>query len=408
MSRVEIDQPLAISKLFASTSLGCILSFSFVWFVMAIMLVIIPATAMAGSDEVEHKQALEKVRRDIGKMQSEIRKTQLLHDSVQKEILKLEIELTRINKDLISVKRQIRHEQSKLSKLYQKRKALKQDLKAQHKLLAGQVRSAYMMGRQEYLRIILNLEDSSSVGRTMNYYSYFNQARLNRIEQSRKTLVSLRAVEEKIKTQTARLKQTREQQTQKQNELKEVSRSRAVVVAKLHSELVNKEQNLSQLLEDEQRLQRLIKDLDRAIPDILTDPGKRAQFAKLKGKLIWPTKGELKKLYGQRRNGSRVKWNGVMIMAGTGRDVKAVSHGRVAFADFLRGYGLLLIIDHGDGYMSLYGHNQTIYKEIGEWVEAGETIASVGTSGGQKHSGLYFEIRHNGKPANPVSWCRKG
>jgi septal ring factor EnvC (AmiA/AmiB activator) len=403
MSRAKIRHFLSVSKFPVSTGLTCIFSL-----LLLSYLLVMPGIVFADSDEEQHKEALAKVRRDIGQMQAEIRKTQLLHDSVQKEILKLEIELTRINKELRTVKQKIRNEQSKLSKLYRKRKALKKDLNAQHKLLAGQVRSAYMMGRQEYIKIILNLEDSSSVGRTMTYYNYFNRARLDRIDQSRKTLASLHAVEEKIKTQTARLKQTREQQTKKQSELKQVSRSRAVVVAKLHSELVSKEQNLSQLLEDEQRLQRLIKDLDRAIPDILTDPGKRTPFAKLKGKLKWPTKGELKKLYGKRRNQSRVKWNGVMIMAGAGRDVKAISHGRVAYADFLRGYGLLLIIDHGDGYMSLYGHNQTIYKEIGEWVEVGETIASVGASGGQKHSGLYFEIRHNGKPTNPVRWCRKG
>ena len=408
MFRAGIGHPNTISKYLTGISLACILSFSTPCFVIVPGLGYVAGVAFADSDDDEHKQALEKVRHDIGKMQAEIRKTQLLHDSVQKEILKLEIELARINKDLALVSRKIRTEQSKLSKLYRNRKVLKQDLKAQHKLLAGQVKSAYMMGRQEYIKIILNLEDSSSVGRTMTYYDYFNRARLNRIESSQKTLVSLQAVEEKIKKQTARLKQTREQQTAKQAELKKVSRSRAIVVAKLHSELVNKEQNLSQLLEDEQRLQRLIKDLDRAIPDILTDPGKRKSFAKLKGKLDWPTKGKLKALYGKPRNSSRVKWNGVMIMAGTGRDVKAVSHGRVAFADFLRGYGLLLIIDHGDGYMSLYGHNQTIYKDIGEWVEAGETISSVGTSGGQKHSGLYFEIRHNGKPTNPVRWCRRG
>ena len=117
------------------------------------------------------------------------------------------------------------------------------------------------------------------------------------------------------------------------------------------------------------------------------------------------TKGKLKALYGKRRNASRVKWNGVMIMAGTGRDVKAVSHGRVAFADFLRGYGLLLIIDHGDGYMSLYGHNQSLYKSVGEWVEQGELIAKLGDSGGQDTPGLYFEIRHNSKPLDPTAWC---
>jgi septal ring factor EnvC (AmiA/AmiB activator) len=363
--------------------------------------------AIADSDEQEKREALEKVRSDIGRMQTEIRKTQKLHDSVQKEIRKLEIELAKIGKELSSVKRKIHQEQNRLSKLYRQRKALKKDLKNQQKLLAGQVSSAYMMGRQEYVKILLNLEDSSSVGRTMTYYDYFNRARLERIESSRQTLDSLVSVEKKIKKQTARLKQSREQHTKKQEELKTVSRSRAKVVAQLHSELVDKEQNLSSLQEDERRLQKLIRDLDRAIPDILLDQGKRTPFARLKGKLEWPTRGRLKALFGKRK-ASRVKWNGVMIMASSGRDVKAVSHGRVAYADFLRGYGLLLILDHGDGYMSLYGHNQSIYKEIGEWVEAGEVISSVGTSGGQRHSGLYFEIRHNGKPTNPVRWCRKG
>ena len=148
-------------------------------------------------------------------------------------------------------------------------------------------------------------------------------------------------------------------------------------------------------------------ELDELMEGVVGDYIKKG-LSKLKGKLNWPTTGKLKDIYGKKRKTGRVRWNGVMIMARAGQDVKAVSHGRVAFAEFLRGYGLLLILDHGDGYMSLYGHNQTIYKEIGEWVETGETIASIGTSRGKKHSGLYFEIRYNGKPSNPVRWCRSG
>ncbi len=363
-----------------------------------------PVLLIADDDEA----ALKQVRRDIGKLQTDIRETQMLHDSVQKEVLKLEIELASLQKELKIVKSKIRRQKHKLNKLYKKRKNLKKDLKTQHKLLASQVKSAYMMGRQEYVKIILNLEDTSSIGRTMTYYNYFNQARLNRIKESRDTLISLEAVEKKINTQTALLKKTKQQRTTKRKALKSVTQSRAIVVAQLHKQLRTKEQDLSILLEDERRLQKLISDLDEVMPAILTDPGNRTPFAKLKGKLKWPTTGKLKNIYGKKRKAGRVKWNGVMIMAKTGQDVKAVSHGRVAFAEFLRGYGLLLILDHGDGYMSLYGHNQTIYKEIGEWVETGETIASIGTSGGQKHSGLYFEIRYNGKPSNPVRWCRSG
>ena len=356
----------------------------------------------------EDDAALNKVRRDIGKMQKGIRETQMFRDSVQNEVLKLEIELAGLAKDLKRVKSRIRRQRHKLKKLHTQRKSLKKDLKTQHKLLASQVKSAYMMGQQEYLKIILNLEDTSSIGRTMTYYNYFNQARLNRIEKSRSTLVSLMAVEKKIHKQTAVLKGTKQQQTTKQKELKTVTQTRAIVVAELHKQLRSQEQDLSILIEDERRLQKLINELDEVMPAILTDPGNRTPFAKLKGKLNWPTKGKLRNNYGKKRKAGRVKWNGIMIMAQVGQDVKAVSHGRVAFAEFLRGYGLLLILDHGDGYMSLYGHNQTIYKEIGEWVETGETIASIGTSGGQKHSGLYFEIRTNGKPSNPVRWFRSG
>jgi septal ring factor EnvC (AmiA/AmiB activator) len=396
--------PVAILKLLGSAALVCTLSLAAPWLISEPQSSLVHAT----QDDEKHKAALDKVRREISKMQTDIRETQMQHDSAQKDLLKIEIELARINKQLAKVKNKIRGEQLKLRKLYRKRKSLKKDLKAQHSLLAGQIRSAYMMGRQEYVKIILNIEEAASVQRTMTYYEYFNRARLSRIKSTTNTLASLEVVEDKIKNQTASLKATREQRKRKQAELKTVSGSRARAVARLHSELVDKEQQLVQLQEDEQRLQQLIKDLDRAIPDILTDPGKRTPFAKLKGRLKWPTTGELEALYGKRRNASRVKWTGVIIRASSGKDVKAVSHGRIAFADFLRGYGLLLIIDHGDGYMSLYGHNQTIYKDIGEWVEAGETIASVGNSGGQQHTGLYFEIRHNGKPTNPVKWCRKG
>ncbi|VAW91764.1 Murein hydrolase activator EnvC [hydrothermal vent metagenome] len=371
---------------------------------LLISALISPAVLYADDDEA----ALNKVRRDIGRMQKEIRETQMFRDSVQKEVHKLEIELASISKELKRVKSKIRKQRRKLNKLQKKRTNLKKDLKTQHKLLASQVKSAYMMGQQEYLKIILNLEDTSSIGRTMTYYNYFNQARLDRIKKSRNTLASLAAVEKKIHKQTAALKETKSQQTTKQKELKIVTQSRAIVVAELHKQLRNQEQDLSVLVENERRLQKLIRQLDEVMPAILTDPGNRTPFAKLKGKLNWPTKGKLRNIYGKKRKAGRVKWNGVMIMAQVGQDVKAVSHGRVAFAEFLRGYGLLLIIDHGDGYMSLYGHNQTIYKEIGEWVETGETIASIGTSGGQKHSGLYFEIRNNGKPSNPVRWFRSG
>ena len=375
--------------------------------VFGVFILIFPLQIAIGS-KAENEEALEKVRRDIGRMQKEIRETQMLHDSVQKELLTLEIELAKRLKELKYIRYRIDKQNDKLNNLYVKRKGLNKDLKTQHNLLAEQIRSAYMMGRQEYLKIILNLEDKSSIGRTMTYYDYFNRARLQRIKHTNNTLASLEQVEKEINAQTEVLKQERKNQIAKKNELTKVSESRAIVVAKLHKELQEKGDDLAGLQEDERRLEKLIRDLDKAMPEILTATGNRTPFAKLKGKLSWPTKGKLSANFGKKRKAGNVRWNGVMIEAKSGQDVKAVSHGRVAFAEFLRGYGLLLILDHGDGYMSLYGYNQTIYKEIGEWVETGETIASIGSSGGQKESALYFEIRYNGKPDNPVIWCSNG
>ena len=163
------------------------------------------------------------------------------------------------------------------------------------------------------------------------------------------------------------------------------------------------------MLDDQRQLERVVKVITENLPH--TDAGldviRQTPFGKLKGKLVWPALGKVKRLFGKKRQSGRLRWKGVLIEARQGNNVRAVAAGRVAYADWLRGYGLLLIIDHGDGYMSLYGHNESLFKETGDWVSAGDVIASVGKSGGRKLSSLYFEIRHKGKPVNPTRWCKK-
>ena len=363
------------------------------------------APSLADDDS---EQALKEVRSKIERLRADIEKTQTQHDSVRTELAKIEKQISHLHRTLKQLDKNLRKQNRKLDELYAKRKSLRKDVRMQQGMLEKQVLAAYMIGRQEYLKLLLNQEDPAVIGRTMAYYDYFNRARVERINVSRESLLALIDTEKQIKAETEALKDLQQQQLAKKQSLEEASRSRAVVVAKLKQELADKSSDLSRLVQDEKRLADLVARLDEAIPDILTESAKHTPFAKLKGELHWPTKGQVRDLYGQRRAASQVKWNGVMIIAQEGREVKAVSHGRVAYADWLRGYGLLLIIDHGNGYMSLYGQNQAIYKETGEWVEAGETIASVGKSGGQDQAGLYFEIRHNGKPTNPMKWCRRG
>jgi len=361
-----------------------------------------PAHARANGNE----QALSQVRERIERLRKDIEKTQTQHDSVRTELRDIERQISKLLGVLKQLNRQLAGQQRKLRDLHQQRKQLQAELATQHHLLARQVEAAFMIGRQEYLKLLLNQEDPAAVGRTMTYYDYFNRARAKRIAATRATLKQLQGVEQEITAQTEALNQTRQQQLDKKTALEKTSGERAVIVAKLQSQLDSKAQELKRLVEDERRLQDLVSRLDQAIPDILTAPGSHKPFSQLRGKLMWPTRGRLQVTFGTRRSGSRLKWNGVLIRASEGREVRAVSHGRVAYADWLRGYGLLMIIDHGNGYMSLYGHNQALYKETGEWVEAGEVIASVGKSGGQTQAGLYFEIRHNGKPTDPARWCR--
>lgn len=362
----------------------------------------------AQANDKEHARALEQVRSKIERLRKDIEKTQTLHDSVRTELRQIERDISKLYRTLKQLNGKLAKQEQELRTLHQERKTLQAEMATQHRLLARQVQAAYMIGQQEYIKMLLNQQDPAVIGRTMAYYDYFNRARLTRIDTARQTLTRLQAVEVKIQQQTRALKEVREQQLAKRDELQQVSRARALVVARLNQELTSQGQELARLVEDEKRLQDLVSKLDRAIPDILTAPGARKAFAELRGQLAWPTQGKVQALYGTQREGGRLKWNGVLIEAQEGRDVQAVSAGRVAYADWLRGYGLLLILDHGDGYMSLYGHNQAIYKETGEWVEAGEPVASVGRSGGQHDSALYFEIRHNGKPVNPQTWCRRG
>jgi len=365
---------------------------------------LIPGEAWA--KPTSNEKALSKVRDRIESLRKEIQQTQTLHDSVRDELRTIERKMGSLYASLKQLNRKLATQGRKLMELQAQRRQLQADLATQHRLLSRQILAAFMIGRQEYMKLLLNQQDPAAVGRTMTYYDYFNRARVKRMDSVHATLKQLKQVETAISEQTSKLNEVKQEQLAKQADLKKRSRDREAVVARLHRQLQGKEQELKRLVEDQQRLQDLVGKLDRAIPDILTAPGSHKPFARLRGKLVWPTKGKLLVSFGTRRAGGRLKWSGVLIRASEGREVHAVSHGRVAYADWLRGYGLLMIIDHGNGYMSLYGHNQALYKETGEWVEAGEVIASVGKSGGQTQAGLYFEIRHNGRPVNPAKWCR--
>lgn len=378
-----------------------------------VLLVLLACLSLSGTvigatdKHAEREAALILLRSKIENLRKEIAATQTLHDSVRSELATLERQISEVHKHIRKLTREQVKQQHKLSALRDDEKKAQQQLAQQQDLLARQIRATYMVGNQEYLKLLLNQEDPAALSRMNKYHEYLQRARVERITATQQTVQKLTVIHSQIQTETTALQTLQTQQEATKQELVARSRSRATVVAQLRSTLVSKAQELAHSVEDEQRLQRVLATIREAIPDVLAAPGQHKAFGKLKGRLHWPTQGRIQDIFGKPRDSGKTKSNGVLIHAEEGRDIRAISHGRVAYADWLRGYGLLLILDHGDGYMSLYGHNQSLHKETGEWVETGELVASVGKSGGEDKASLYFEIRHNGKPANPSQWCKR-
>jgi septal ring factor EnvC (AmiA/AmiB activator) len=363
------------------------------------------------SNNLSNTDKLEQLRQQIKTLRTELNTDKERKQDLQSLLRNTETRIGKVAALLRGLKRQLRRQNRDLKKLHKRRKKLRANLQVQRVNLALQIRAAYAIGQQEYIKILLNQQDPAAVSRTMTYYDYFHAARIERIQSLDARLVDLQAVENKIERKTAKLEQNRLEQSREKTQLEKNRGQRAEVLASLNQQMQAKGERLSLMLGNQRRLQRLLnrlvdEELEDIEPDLMPEQGERKAFARLRGKLGWPSRGRLTNRYGSRRKVGKLKWQGVMIKAPEGTDVSAISHGRVAFSDWLRGFGLLTIIDHGDGYMSLYGGNQSLYKEVGDWVEAGEVIAGVGNSGGNKNTALYFEIRHKGKPTNPLKWCR--
>lgn len=371
-----------------------------------LLLTMILFSHVAGADDsaADKAKKLEKLRHDIQQL-----KTTLGNDYGQKSKLEnalrdAEVNIARHSRELKKLAGQLAQKRGRLRELKQDKLTQRRKLDEQQRALTQQIRASYAMGRQGYLKILLSNEDPALIGRTLTYYQYFNQARARRIKSIGAGIARLENLETTIGSETRQLEQLLDEQQQAQQQREQEHHHRQQILVKLNSEIGGKEQRLSQLLQDKEKLVRLLEQLRKALADIPPDSGDLQPFGKLLGKLALPTRGHIRHRFGSRRSTGKLHWQGITIDAGAGKEVHAIYHGRVAFADWLRNFGMLIIIDHGDGYMSLYAHNQALYRDVGEWVDQGDVIATTGNSGGQDQSGLYFEIRHNGLPADPGRW----
>lgn len=324
------------------------------------------------------------------------------------------VQLTGIERNIAAAARQIRKirqdlalNTQRLQELIVQRRQLHASLARQREVLSEQIRASYMAGRQDYMKMLLNQEQPAHVGRVLTYYGYLDSARREQIESVIQQMNRLSTVEEAINTENENLVSANTRLAGEKASLVALQSERRAILYRIDQDLNDKTQRLENLAADEQRLSELLRRLPAELADIPADINVKGAFAKSKGKLPWPINGRVSAAYGAPRGAGNLRWQGVLLNAEEGAEVRAIWRGQVIFTGWLNGYGMMVIIDHGDGYMSLYAHNQSVIKEVGDWTEANEVIATVGDSGGQRQSGLYFEIRHNGKPDNPVQWCQR-
>ena len=376
-----------------------------------IILILLLALVYSHPLQAANEKTPEQVQAELQALEDEIAKFRKMLESTQGERSKLERNLegnekaiSDIIKRIESMKEALNKGEDKLSSLSIQQRKLQADKVAQQDKISQQVRAAFELGKQPYLKVVLNQQDPNKLSRMVNYYDYFNQARLAEISQYETTLEQLKNIGEAINQQNAQLKSNRLQLQQERDGLLAVQSENKQVLAALVREIAETGTLLDKRLADREQLEQLMTSIAAGITN-LSAPADARPFAEMKGNLLLPVAGKISQKFGNRRSDGKLRWNGVFIAADEGEPVHAVHYGRVVFSDWLRGFGLLIIVSHGEGFMSLYGHNQVLYRQAGDWVSAGDMIANVGNTGGQQEYGLYFEIRSAGKPSDPQLWC---
>jgi len=417
---------------------------------LALTCLLSPAFA---DERAQTQQKLDATRQDIAELQKVLGKLQQEKSGVQKELRTTETDIGKLEKQVEALQQELKKTEGELERLDNEKKKLQSARVEQQRLIAIQARSAYQNGREEYLKLLLNQQNPEQFARTLTYYNYLSQARLEQLRSFNETLRQLAGVEQDIAQQQAQLLAQRGNLDSRRQELEAVRNERQQVLAKLNSDVKARGQKLQARQQDQAELSRVLKSIEETLArqareaeqarkrallaqqeaekqrqreaqagrdeapktprpslgPLVSSSGETygGAFSAARGKLPWPVDGRLLARFGESRGGdARAKWDGVMISASLGSQVRAVHGGRVVFADWLRGAGLLVILDHGNGYLSLYGHNQSLLKRAGDIVKAGDAISTVGNSGGQDSAGLYFAIRQQGRPSDPAQWCR--
>ena len=353
-------------------------------------------------DRARAESRLNQVTLAISKLRDQLESSRADHRREQARIRETDLAIQRADLEFRTLEKARTRHLAELAALKQQREEYLDSLDERLSMLADQVRSVYRMGGQSRVKLILNQDDPAGLGRMLAYYDYFNREQVRKISGLKGALATLDEMQQSIDRELSRIEGV---QTEQRNVLAELTRQReerALLLSQLSNQISSEQSRLQELEQNRKDLEALLERLTDVLSDIPADLGSRAGVAQQKGKLPLPLTGPVKHAFGQVRGGG-MRWQGWLIGADTGAEVRAVAYGRIAFADWLRGYGLMMIIDHGQGYLSLYGHNESLLQEVGTWVEPGETISIVGSNPGNGQ-GLYFELRKDGKAVDPAAW----
>jgi septal ring factor EnvC (AmiA/AmiB activator) len=392
---------------------------------LALFSICLSAAAQAAPDAGKQDE-LKDVRSRIQALQEEMEHTNEDKSEVTDALKHSERRISDVNRGLRDLESRQRKLARTLKQLVDDTQATENRINEQQKRLAELLREHYVQGGGDALKLMLNGRNPGEVARNIEYYGYIGRARAELIRQHRESLNHLHTLQEKTREQNNDLHQVKQERVAQKKTLETEKGARQQVLYKLSEQIRQQRKEIDTLVRDEKRLTRLIEKLARLAatapkPKPQTQPNNKTgqsvkevadaslaglNFPRLKGKLALPVAGEILSKFGQNREDGGPAWKGLFIRARQGHEVHSVGSGKVAFADWLRGFGNLLIIDHGDGYLSLYSNNESLYKQPGDPVRAGDVVATVGSTGGQNEPGLYFELRHQGKPFDPLTWVR--
>lgn len=353
----------------------------------------------SASAQQQQEQELAELKQQIQLTEQQVKQQQQQLEQAEQKLQRSDRELAEASAATRATEQERQQLAAREQQLLQEQETLEQTLQQQQSLLASQLKSAYSLGQHDYSKMLLNQQDAAKLERVLSYYQYFNRARLRQLAALNQTIAQLQQVLLELTEKQQQLAASLQKLRQQQQMLAQAKSEQQHAVSRLQDTLRQQGRQLDYLRQNEASLQTTLDNL-RKLAEQARELG---GLAKQKGHLIWPLNGSLLQRFGQSRQGG-ISSRGILIQGSEGDAVKAIADGQVIYADLLKGYGWVIVLDHGAGFMSLYGHNQNLLKQPGARINAGETIALTGMSGGQASAGLYFEIREKGEAVNPMQW----